>query len=189
MGFKLVEWTGRALRKAGNEILQRNGMEGIWIDVGAHRGELTLGYANHNPGLKIYALRTKSPCCGQLMGRAPNYIVVPIAVSEKDGSADFHLNTFDQASSLLPLSEEAVRTWVGVENHVEQSTITVPTIRLDTLMDLMAIEQVAYLKIDAQGMDLAVVRSAGRRLRDILKITLEVGVTERATLCRSSVKG
>jgi FkbM family methyltransferase len=152
-------------------------MEGIWIDVGAHRGETTLGYANHNPRLKIYALEPNLQVAASLMGRAPNYIVVPIAVSEKDGSADFHINTFDQASSLLPLSEEAVRTWVGVENHVEQSIITVPTIRLDTFMDLMAIEQVAYLKIDAQGMDLAVVRSAGRRLRDILKITLEVGVT------------
>jgi len=32
------------------------------------------------------------------------------------------------------------------------------------------------LKIDTQGMDLAVVKSAGSRLRDIAKITLEVDI-------------
>ncbi len=57
-----------------------------------------------------------------------------------------------------------------------EHTVTVPTIRLDTFMDRMGIQTVDFLKIDTQGMDLAVVRSAGRRLRDITKITLEVGV-------------
>ncbi len=176
MKSRLAEWTGRALRKAGSEILRRNGMEGTWIDVGAHRGLMTLGYANHNPGLKIYALEPNLRVAASLMGRAPNFFVIPMAVAEKNGSADFHINAYDQASSLLPLNEEAVRTWVGIENHIVESTVTVPTIRLDTFMDLMGIQKVDFLKVDTQGMDLAVVRSAGRKLRDITKITLEVGV-------------
>ena len=49
--------------------------------------------------------------------------------------------------------------------------------RLDTFMELAGIEKVDYLKVDAQGMDLAVLKSAGNRLRDIYKITLEVTVT------------
>lgn len=176
MNFNLVEWTGRVLRKAGNEILRRNGMEGIWIDVGAHRGEVTLGYANHNPGLKIYALEPNLRVAASLMGRAPNFIVIPMAVAETDGSADFHINANDFASSLLPLSKKALQAWDGLEDHIEQSIVTVPTIRLDTFMDLMQIQKIDFLKVDTQGMDLAVVRSAGSRLRDIAKITIEVGI-------------
>ena len=78
------------------------------------------------------------------------------------------------ASSLLPLNQEAVRSWVGVENHKVESTVIVPTIRLDTLMNMMGIAEVDFLKIDAQGMDLSVLRSAGTRLRDIKRIVVEV---------------
>jgi FkbM family methyltransferase len=171
-----MHWAGRALRKLGSGLMESNSSKGTWIDVGAHRGEVTLGYARHNPGLRIYALEPNLRAAARLMGRAPNYLVIPIAVSENDGSAEFHLNAFDAASSLLTLNEEAVRSWVGVANHIVESTSIVPTMRLDTFMELVEIEKVNFLKIDTQGMDLAVLRSAGDRLQDIEKITLEVGV-------------
>ena len=44
-------------------------------------------------------------------------------------------------------------------------------------MGLLRIPRVDFLKIDTQGADLAVLRSAGSRLRDIAKITVEVDVT------------
>ncbi len=44
-------------------------------------------------------------------------------------------------------------------------------------MRLADIERVDYLKIDAQGMDLAVLRSAGSRLKDVAKITVEVDLS------------
>jgi hypothetical protein len=43
-------------------------------------------------------------------------------------------------------------------------------------MDLLGIRKVDFLKIDTQGSDLIVLESAGDRLRDVAKITLEVGV-------------
>jgi len=46
-------------------------------------------------------------------------------------------------------------------------------------MDLTGIGRVDFLKVDAQGLDLNVVRSAGSRLRDITKITLEVSVAPK----------
>jgi FkbM family methyltransferase len=152
------------------------GMKGTWIDIGAHAGELTLRYALDNPGLRIYAFEPNLRLAARLMGRAPNYLVVPVAVSETDGSAEFHFNENDYASSLLKLNEEAVRSWVGVGDHVVKSTSIVPTMRLDTFMELLEIEKVDYLKIDTQGMDLAVLRSAGDKLKNVEKITLEVGI-------------
>jgi FkbM family methyltransferase len=177
MDFSLTSWTGRALRKAGDEILRRNGRGGTWIDVGAHHGEHTVGYARHNPGLRIYAFEPNLSAAATLMGRAPNYVVVPMAVTEKDGAAEFNINAFDAASSLLPLSKEGIDSWEGAKVLKVESVVVVPTIRLDTFMNFVGIEKVDFLKIDAQGTDLAVVKSAGERLRDIAKITLEVWLT------------
>jgi hypothetical protein len=64
----------------------------------------------------------------------------------------------------------------------------VPTIRLETFMDRQNIRQVDFLKIDAQGADLAVVRSAGRRISDIRRINLEVQVTAWPLYQNSSQK-
>lgn len=177
MKLKLVEWTGRALRKAGSEILRRGGIHGTWIDVGAHHGEVTLEYALHNPALRIYAFEPNLHAAAKLFGLLPNYVVIPMAVAERDGCAEFHLNAFEGSSSLLRLDQEAVKSWVRGELLREESTITVPTIRLDTFMQMVGIARVDFLKIDAQGADLAVIKSAGDRIRDITKILLEVSIT------------
>jgi FkbM family methyltransferase len=176
MDLNPIRLAGRVLRKAGYELLRYQGMEGVWIDVGAHHGEQTLGSASQNPGLRIYAFEPNLRPAAKMMGHARNFVVIPMAVSETNGCADFHVNAFDMSSSLLPTNEEALRTWVGVEALKVESVVTVPTIRLDTFMHLMGIKSVDFLKIDTQGMDLAVLRSAGSRLSDIAKIKLEVEV-------------
>jgi FkbM family methyltransferase len=183
--FNPLSWTGRALRKAGTELLRRVSLEGVWIDVGAHLGETTLHHASRNPGLRIFAFEPNLRAAAGLMGRASNYVVIPMAVAEQDGHAEFHINRFDAASSLLPMSEEVRKTWVGGAALAVESMATVPTVRLDTFMGLVGIEKVDYLKIDAQGMDLAVIRSAGSRLRDISRIMLEVDLSPKP-LCRGA---
>lgn len=179
MPSNLLHFIGRALRNAGSNLMRRNSMRGIWIDVGAHHGETTLGYASHNPGLTIYAFEPNLRVAATLIGRAPNFVVLPMAVAETDGSADFHINAFDAASSLLPMDENSRRSWTGGEQLESQKTVTVPTLRLDTFFDLVGIAHVDLLKIDAQGADLAVLRSAGPRLRDVAKISLEVDIAPR----------
>jgi FkbM family methyltransferase len=171
-----IQWIGRALRKAGEGILRRSGLHGTWIDVGAHHGETTIGYARHNADLTIYVIEPNLRAACRMMGHAPNVIVIPVAIAEKDGCAEFHINSFEESSSLLPINEDALQTWVGVEKLKVESVVTVPTVRLDTFMDLLGIREIDFLKIDTQGTDLAVLRSAGSRLRDIEKITLEVEV-------------
>jgi FkbM family methyltransferase len=171
-----IKWLTRTLRRARTEILSRRGIQGTWIDVGAHHGENTIEYAELNPGLKIFGFEPNLRAAVKLMGRAPNYVVIPMAVAEKDGVAEFHLNAFDASSSLLPINMEAVQSWIGGEVLREECTIAVPTVRLDTFMNLVGIARLDFLKVDAQGTDLGVVKSAGSRLRDIAKIVLEVSV-------------
>jgi hypothetical protein len=100
-----------------------------------------------------------------------------MAVSEIDGSADFHVNGFDAASSLLPFVPEGLSRWEGRELLTQETVIQVPTIRLDTFLNAFGIKDVAFLKVDAQGADLAVIKSAGKRRLDIERISLEVQIT------------
>lgn len=149
----------------------------IWIDVGAHLGELTIECARRNPSLLIYAFEPNLKLATQRIGLLPNFVVIPMAVAEKNGCADFYINTYDAASSLLPLHPEGLQRWIRGEELSVERTVSVPTIRLDTFMEWMQIPEVEYLKVDAQGMDFSVIKSAGERLRDIRRITLEVEIT------------
>lgn len=174
---RLIHGFGRTLRKIGNELLKCGGIKGIWIDVGAHHGETTLSQARQNPGLQVYAFEPNLCAFAKLVGVAPNYMVFPMAVAEDDGVANLYLNTHEAASSLLPLSDRGKGSWIGGEELVVERVVPVPTLRLDTFMNLMNIGKVDFLKIDSQGMDLSVLRSAGERLSDIQRVTLEVAVT------------
>ncbi len=151
----------------------------VWIDVGAHRGEASRPAALDDPSLVVHAFEPV-PALFEELNRGPeNYHVHAMAVSERDGTASFRINAFTAASSLLPFDEEACSTWIDGHLLIEEREITVPTVRLDTFMGELGIAEVEFLKIDAQGADFAVVRSAGARLKDIRRIKLEVAVTPR----------
>ena len=107
------------------------------------------------------------------MGCLRNYVVLPIAIAERDGSAELQLNAYEQSSSLLPADKEGVKRWITEQEFKVVGTAIVPTMRLDTFMNEAGIKSVDYLKIDAQGLDLEVVKSAGDRLRDVAKVQLE----------------
>lgn len=178
-----------ACYKVGDELLKFGRPGDVWIDVGAHLGELTFAFARRDPALRVYAFEPNLKLAVQRMGVLRNFVVLPIAVAEENGCAGFYVNRYDFSSSLLPLDPEGVSRWIGGELLREEQKIVIPTIRLDTFMNRAGISKVAYLKVDAQGADLAVVRSAGERLKDINKITLEVSVTPRPLYSGSPQKG
>ncbi len=151
--------------------------QGVWIDVGAHLGETTFEKARKQPNLHVYAFEPNLELASQRFNQLPNYSMLPMAVGERDGFSVFHLNAFSAASSLLPLDEARHREWIGGELLQQQAEVLVPTTRLDSFLAASGVSHVDYLKIDAQGADFLVVRSAGKRLGDIRKIKLEVTIT------------
>jgi len=146
--------------------------------VGAHLGEHSFLSAKRHPSLTVYAFEPNLRLAAQRMGLLANFVVIPMAVAETDGSSDFYLNSFDASSSLLPLDSEGIQHWIGGEQLRVQGKVQVPTIRLDTFMNGTGISRVEFLKIDAQGVDFEVVKSAGDRLADVERITLEVSITD-----------
>ncbi len=162
------------LAEAGNKFSR-----GIWIDVGAHLGETTFRFAEEHPDLLVYAFEPNVSIAVTRMGCLPNFIVFPMAVAAKDGTAKFYINSDDSTSSLLPLYKKEGFSWKGGEDLKTVSEVCVPTIRLDTFFRAAKIKKLAYLKIDAQGADLDILLSAGDRLRDIKEINIEVYLTPR----------
>lgn len=149
----------------------------IWFDVGAHLGELTFGWARDNPDCVVYAFEPNIKAASKVIGRLPNFVVIPMAVSTVNGFETFYENAYEESSSLLPLDPEVRDFWVRGGNLEVVNSYPVPSIRLDTFMEIMGIPRVDFLKIDAQGYDYEVVLSCGERLKDVRRIQLEVTLT------------
>jgi FkbM family methyltransferase len=178
----LIAALPKALRQWGSEYLRRRGfgptftrdrVDEIWIDVGAHLGQDTLDAAIKNPRLLVFAFEPNWALARQIMACAANFVVLPMAVSDKDGIAEFFICADDTSSSLAPMEESGLEHWKDLDTTVQRQAI-VPTIRLDTFLRAAGLHTVDYLKVDAEGLDLRVVESAGGRLKDIRKIKLEV---------------
>jgi FkbM family methyltransferase len=163
----------RALRDSFGRWARSRSYRRIWIDVGAHEGELTFPFAAVDPTLLVYAFEPNLQAASRIMGRLRNYVVLPIAIAELDGSAELRLNAYEQSSSLLPADEGGLKSWVSEQEFKVVGSVTVPTMRLDTFMNGAGIQSVDFLKIDAQGLDLEVAKSAGARLKDVAKVQLE----------------
>jgi FkbM family methyltransferase len=175
--FKVVSFLRKVRRRALRETVVRwarsRSYRRVWIDVGAHEGEMTFPFAAVDSSLLVYAFEPNLQVASRIMGRLRNYVVMPIAIAERDGSAEFHVNAYEQSSSLLPTDQSGIESWVSEQEFKVIGSATVPTMRLDTFMNGAGIKAVDYLKIDAQGLDLGVVKSAGDRLRDVAKVQLE----------------
>lgn len=150
-----------------------------WFDIGSHHGELTFSWARDNPDSIVYAFEPNIKAASKVIGKLPNFVVIPMAVSTRNGFETFYENAFEESSSLLPIDEEVRKMWVKGDELEVVNEYPVPSIRLDTFMEIMDITRVDFLKIDAQGYDYEVLVSCGERLRDIDHIQLEVTVTSK----------
>lgn len=149
----------------------------VWIDVGAHHGEHSMAAAQQQPDLTVHAFEPLPSLFDPLSRGPENFCVHAMAVGEQNGVAPFHVDRFDAASSLLVMDETVRTRWKGGDLLGQQREILVPVTRLDSFMQREGIGRIEFLKIDAQGADLAVLRSAGDRLPDIDRVQLEVAVT------------
>ena len=175
MNKTLELWLHRGLRVATRWRVRPRRFRHVWIDVGAHEGETTINFAAARPDLVVYAFEPNLSVASRTMGRLRNFVMLPFAVSTQDGTAEFKLSRFDASSSLLEMQRDVQAKWVGGGGQLDVvDRFQVPTIRLDTFMDRVGIAHVDFLKVDAQGADLDVIRSAGDRLADIERIKLEV---------------
>lgn len=134
------------------------------IEVGAADGRDTLSYAQRNPNSKVYAYEPLPESFGKLKDKqssVDNIIAVNNAVSDKSGTANFHVTALEDASSLL----EPKKTGSTFDKYTEPtSNIDVRVTTLDEECVKRNIGTIDILKMDAQGAELRILKGTRQLL-------------------------
>jgi FkbM family methyltransferase len=153
------------------------------IHVGAHECEELPTYLKL--GAKHVLLVEANPILAErLRGRAkmvPEVTVAHCAVNDVDGPVDLHVLSKDESSSILPLKLHQKFYPSVVENEV----IQVPGLRLDRLMESLALDAGDFnvMCVDVQGAELRALRGADKTLEAIDAISVEINFAELFTDC------
>jgi len=178
-------------------------MSRIIFDVGANNGESTWHFLD-DPTVELYAFEPNPILYEDLLEKAKQnsrYHPMKVAIAETNGEAVFHLAgaiVHDNpllhmpgignygCSSLLPFSSEVQKEWTNRPDFRSFADVPVVTARLDTLVEMMQIPQIDYLHIDAQGMDLSVLKSLGKYLPLVKEGVLEAPINNKKKIYEGS---
>lgn len=150
------------------------------IEVGAFDGSDSLQY--HNRGYRVYTFEPKQDLYENLVMKTQhleNYTVIPKAVCLVDGKTTFHICNSGGASSILPFrpKEELIQNWTENRTDIHYSGVSyeVETVRLDTFIESHHLQDttIDFLHIDAQGVDLDVLKSTGKYIKNVLAGVVE----------------
>lgn len=134
----------------------------LHVDVGAFEGEWSRRIAQAYPNSSFLLIEPNPVQVDKLReDRAHNKTILHTAISDIAGDSHLFFQTRDpKGSSLLTPYEFTKQAWLQVSR-----TLSVPTQRLDSVLDRMTFDNLGVLKVDTQGHDLHVLRSAGDYLR------------------------
>lgn len=106
-------------------------------------------------------------------------IVVNKIVSVEGGQSDFYLTRFPQCSSTLKPETKNLSNYAFGDLFYIEKTVTLPAIKLQTVLSENNIEYIDWFKTDTQGTDLRVIESLGKNLVDnVLIYDLEPGIID-----------
>lgn len=148
------------------------------IDVGAHRGQFTLLAAGLFPDARILAFEPLADPFRKLLdvtSSLPNVRCINLAIGAERASLPMNVAERDHSSSLLPITETQERVFPKTGH---QRIDLVETAPLDDLLDVSACLRPALLKIDVQGFELEVLKSASNLLSQIDVVYVEASFVE-----------
>ena len=151
----------------------------IIFDVGANDGSSFEALHKCLPWTKIYAFEPTPELVNNIrakLGHSRNYHLIPKAVGEIRGHADFNVAGQSDwgCSSLLEFSDGLDRSWPGRTDFVVTQRTKVEIIRLDDFVREHKISHIDFLHIDTQGTDLNVLRSLGDEIQRVRSGVIEV---------------
>jgi FkbM family methyltransferase len=153
----------------------------IRLDIGAYTGGVSLPWMI-SQDVCVFAFEPGRVAFNELFKKAlvsPRYCAINKAVSFQEGMRDFYVSQDAASSSLLPYTEEGLRSWVCEPGRIHgvKEVTKVETVSLERFLKEEGITHVELTKVDAQGHDLDVIRSAGDRIVDFDVVVFEVQVT------------
>jgi FkbM family methyltransferase len=162
----------------------------LLIEVGSFDGTDSLKKF-YNDGYKVYTFEPNTDLFKDLFERTKylkDYTVINKAVSLTNGRQKFNICRSGGASSLLTFksNKELRKHWSSVRTDIQYSGISydVDTIRLDTFIEENSLQntKIDLLHIDAQGVDLDVLKSLGKYLKNVSEGVLETAFSSDKTI-------
>lgn len=136
------------------------------VDVGANRGDFSYQMNDRFGG--VYHLVEANPALASNLRSTSPFTAHNFAVAARDGSAKFNIAQNDEGSSVLDLPSESVFNCTRVE------TVTVPTLRLESLLAEIGQKRIDVVKMDIEGAEVQVLHDmSSAALRQIGQITVE----------------
>jgi len=145
--------------------------EGAILDVGANIGLFAAWAAHHNPANQLHCFEPLTGNARLIPLNAPSAVVHRVGVGRERSSVTLSVDKHGAMASALPRA---------VETHGESFDVET----LDELTREAGIHQVAFLKIDTEGMELDVLDGATQTLQRTRRIAME---THGPELHRGSV--
>jgi FkbM family methyltransferase len=143
------------------------------IDVGSNTGQFAYAAAKTFPNAKIYSFEPDPGCVEQYRRntrKLANVSIRPLALGEKQGEVDFHVNAKSFSSSILPLAEAHRDAFPSAK---ETHRVVVQMSTLDDELNGISLEPPVLLKLDVQGYESLVLRGANKVLSKIDHVLLE----------------
>jgi len=152
----------------------------LLLEIGSYDGHDSLNY--YNNGYKVFTFEPKKDLYEKLKDKTKeliDYTVINKAVCLINGKTNFNISKEGGASSILSFrsKDELNKTWSSnrTDIHYSGESYEVDTIRLDTFIEQNHLENtvIDFLHIDAQGVDLDVLKSLGKYICNVKKGVVE----------------
>jgi FkbM family methyltransferase len=162
---------------ASGQVVLPDWVERVKIDVGlSYSAANSVQWIRQDPNLIVFGFEPLPESCIRLRdwlleqadsnSLIKQLVILPVALGRVSGTAQLHIAADDTASSSL----------LTPKHIVQSGTVRVQVFPIVDLLRAISHEKVRrvdYLKLDCQGMDLEILKSAGEELRRIALVTAE----------------
>ncbi len=161
-------WRGHYSIEADKVIIDKLIREDfICFDVGANIGHLSILMAKKASNGLVFSIEPQPKVFAYLLdniqiNNIENIIPINIAISEENGITEFYsFNYADDQSALV------------IDKQWKFKMVKVLSLRLDSLLKILKLNKIDFLKIDVEGAELLVLRSLGEYISKVKYIWFE----------------
>lgn len=150
-----------------------------FIDIGCS-GNLDSKWAPINYLINLYGFDPNKEECDRLRGIPHSFnsaTYLPYAIADTDGERELHKTTSISCYSLLEPNQNWLRRFTFDKLFEVKGSEKVPTRKLTSIPELQNLD-VDIIKVDSQGLDLAILSNAAPFLDSAIYIEAEPGFTE-----------
>ena len=156
--------------------------ENIIIEVGVNNGQNAQAIMDEFP-CTYYGFEPVPSCVERVKkmfaGRENTHFIQQ-AVHSQDGVQEFYLSKNStapySASSLFDFRSDLRQKWNRHDFQMESEKLLVTCTRLDTFLDTIEFDEIAFLEADAQGNDIEVFKSLGKYLPRLREGQMELAL-------------